>query len=428
MRVDFPLERLAEPETARSAAAIRACVHCGFCSATCPTYVLLGDELDSPRGRIVLIKEMLETEAPPTKEVVQHIDRCLTCLACTTTCPSGVDYSRLIDHARGHIEKTYARPFGDRLRRSFLAAALASPPAFRLLMLAARAAQPFSALAPKGAAAWLKLAPKRIDAPDFGPRTIPARGPRRGRIGLLEGCVQRVVGRRINAAAIRFFTRRGFDVVRFPAVECCGALAQHLGKEHSAKRQMKRTIDAWNAEAAALDAIAVTTSGCGTTVNDYGVIFESDPALRDAAKKVSALARDVTELIDLDWFKGAAPQNLRVAYHPACSLQHGQKIRDRPKQLLKAAGYEVLDITESHLCCGSAGVYNLLQPAIAAELGSRKAINIAATKPDAVASGNLGCLTQIAAHLSVPAVHTIELLDWASGGPRPAAFDKGNRS
>lgn len=419
MQTNFSAAQLEDLETARSEKAIRACVHCGFCTATCPTYALLGDELDSPRGRIVLMKEMLENGEKPTAEVVKHIDRCLSCLSCTTTCPSGVDYMHLIDHTRAYIEKNYDRPLTDGIRRAFLAATLPSPMIFRLLMLLARVASPLAPVAPKGMAGWLRLAPTSIDMPAGGPRIVRAKGPRRGRIGVLEGCVQRVAGRRINEATIRFFARHGFEVVRFPDVGCCGALAHHLGKDEAARRSMRAAIAGFMREAASLDAIAVSTSGCGTTVKDYGTLFADDPAIAAPARTVSALARDVSELVDLAMLKNAGAPKLRVAYHAACSLQHGQKIRQHPKTLLAAAGFEVLDIAESHLCCGSAGVYNLLQPEIADALRERKVANIARTRPDVIASGNLGCLTQIGVGSTTPVAHTIELLDWATGGPRP---------
>jgi glycolate oxidase iron-sulfur subunit len=410
-------------------------VHCGFCTATCPTYVLLGDELDSPRGRIYLIKEMLEKDRPPTPEVVKHIDRCLSCLACMTTCPSGVNYMHLVDQARVRIEKRFRRPLIDRLLRKVLATILPEPKLFRAGMLLARLGRPLAALlpAPNGAAtpslirrlqAMLALAPASLPTPGPGGGTVfAAVGARRGRVARLQGCAQQVLAPRINQAAINVLTRHGIEVVLVKDEQCCGALTHHLGDDRDALARARANIAAWTAEAErnGLDAILVTTSGCGTVIKDYGYLLREDRDFAGPAAKVSALAKDITEYLQSVELQ---PRQRRhdgvvVAYHSACSLQHGQKIVSLPKELLSKTGFVVKDVPESHLCCGSAGTYNLLQPDLATKLRDRKVANIASVKPDMIAAGNIGCMMQIAGGTSVPVVHTIELLDWATGGPRP---------
>ena len=425
MQTNFTAAQLANPDTAASEQILRSCVHCGFCTATCPTYALLGDELDSPRGRIYLIKDMLENDRPATAEVVKHVDRCLSCLSCMTTCPSGVNYMHLVDHARHHIEATYRRPWADRALRRVLAAVLPSPALFRLALRAAALGQPFSRYLPTRLRAMLALAPARLPAPSpvSRPQIFPATGPRLRRVAMLAGCAQQVLAPQINEATIRLLTRHGCEVVVAKGAGCCGALTHHLGQGgHDAARA---NILAWQREIASggLDAIVMNASGCGTMVKDYGFMFRNDPQLAAPAAQVSALAQDITELMaSIGLRPSALTPNQRVAYHSACSLQHGQKITNEPKQLLKQAGFTVLDVPEGHLCCGSAGTYNLLQPEIAGQLRDRKVMNIKSTAPDLIAAGNIGCLTQIASGTQLPVVHTVELLDWATGGPKPAAL------
>jgi glycolate oxidase iron-sulfur subunit len=431
VQTNFTAEQLADPHVATSEAILRKCVHCGFCTATCPTYVTLGNELDSPRGRIYLIKDMLENGRPADAEVVTHIDRCLSCLACTTTCPSGVDYMHLVDHARAHIEETYRRPFWDRLTRNILAAVLPYPGRFRLALKAAALGRPFAGalktvkpLRPFGA--MLDLAPRAVPAASKSaePGTHPAAGVRRGRVAILSGCAQPVLKPEINEATIRLLTRLGVEVVVPKGEVCCGSLVHHMGREEQALEAARRNVDIWlrEAETNGLDAIVITASGCGTTIKDYSFMLRLDPVYADKAARVSALAKDVTEyLATLDLPKNEA-RGLTVAYHSACSMQHGQKITLAPKSLLKAAGFAVRDPAEGHLCCGSAGTYNIMQPEISATLKARKVKNIEATKPDIIATGNIGCITQIATGTTIPIVHTVELLDWAYGGPKPAAL------
>jgi len=425
VRTEFSLAQLADPDTAASEKILRACVHCGFCTATCPTYVLLGDELDSPRGRIYLIKNMLEGGGPVGAETVKHIDRCLSCLACMTTCPSGVNYMHLVDHGRHHIETHYRRPWTERLLRYWLGRILTQPGLMRAALQAARLVKPFAGLFPNRLRPLVSLTPEVIPAvsPVDRPQIFPAEGERRMRVALLPGCAQQVLAPEINEATIRLLTRLGAEVVVAPGSGCCGALPHHLGDEAPALALARANVDAWEKarETGELDAVVANASGCGTMLKDYGFLLRTDPAYAEKAARIAALARDISEVVSDLGLRGAAPiAKLRIAYHSACSLQHGQKIDRVPRALLTAAGFEVVDVPEGHLCCGSAGTYNLLQPELAAALRDRKLANIALTRADVVAAGNIGCITQLARDAPIPVVHTVELLDWASGGPRPA--------
>jgi glycolate oxidase iron-sulfur subunit len=425
MQTEFSAAQLADPDTASSEKILRACVHCGFCTATCPTYVLLGDELDSPRGRIYLIKDMLEAERAPTETDVKHIDRCLSCLACMTTCPSGVNYMHLVDHARHYIAENYQRQWLDRMLRLVLGFVLPRPGLFRLALRGAVLARPIAPYLPARLRPMLALAPKRL--PPAGtadrPGVVRASGTAKKRVALLTGCAQRVLAPEINAATIRLLARHGCEVVLPEGAGCCGALTHHLGQDSLA--YARANITAWQREMAdgGLDAIIINASGCGTSVKDYGFLFRDDPDLAEAAAEISAMTRDITEfLAETGLLPPAIPTSQRVAYHSACSLQHGQKVTQPPKILLKEAGFTVLDVPEAHLCCGSAGTYNLLQPEIAGQLRDRKVQNIESLRPEIIAAGNIGCITQIASGTGIPVVHTAELLDWATGGPRPASM------
>jgi len=427
MQTTFTPEQLKDPGIARSNEILRSCVHCGFCTATCPTYQVLGDELDSPRGRIYLIKDMLEAGRPADEKTVKHLDRCLSCLACMTTCPSGVHYMHLIDHARAHVEKTYKRPFMDRMLRAVLARIIPYPGRFRLALLAAKIGKPFAWLIPDARVqAMLAMAPKTIPpvSRNDDPQVFPARGERKMRVALMTGCAQKALNTDINDATIRLLRRLGCEVVIATGQGCCGALTHHMGKEDLSHSHAAATIRAFMAEhrAGGLDAIVINTSGCGTTVKDYGHMFRNDPLAEDAAT-VAGLAKDVSELLVKIGLPEGAPKGLRVAYHAACSLQHGQQIKSAPKDLLKRAGFEVVEPADSHLCCGSAGTYNLLQPEISAELKRRKVQTLEAKSPQVIAAGNIGCMMQIGSGTGVPVVHTVELLDWATGGPKPRALD-----
>ncbi len=428
MQTTFTQEQLRDPDTAESNKQLRTCVHCGFCTATCPTFVLLGDELDSPRGRIYLIKDMLESARPATEEVVRHVDRCLSCLSCMTTCPSGVNYMHLVDHARHYIENTYKRPPAERFLRAALAKILPYPNRMRAALMAAAMARPFARLIPgdtmlaKRLRAMLALAPRTIPgrSPLEGPRTHQAETPRKARVALLAGCAQQVLDPEINNATIRLLTRMGTEIVVAKGAGCCGALTHHMGHHDAAMASAAANIEAWSREADTngLDAIIINTSGCGTTVKDYGHMFRTTP-LAEKAAKISALAMDITEyLAKSNYTPTREPQGLTVAYHSACSLQHGQKITAQPKDLLRKAGFKVVEPIEPHLCCGSAGTYNILQPDISARLRARKLDNLKATRPDLIAAGNIGCMTQLAGD-TLPLVHTVELLDWMAGGPIP---------
>jgi glycolate oxidase iron-sulfur subunit len=424
MQTRFSPAQLADPDMAASEAVIRKCVHCGFCTATCPTYVVLGDELDSPRGRIYLMKEMLEHERAPTAEVVKHIDRCLSCLSCMTTCPSGVHYGHLVDHARAYIEERYRRPLKERLIRWLLAKVLPHPGRFRLALALARLAKPVRPLFGKGPlGAMLALAPERSPA---APRPAPPAPARpQGRIALLQGCAEPVLKPEYRAAAVRLLTRAGYEVVTTPGEGCCGALVHHMGRKAEGLDFARANVDAWTREieGGGLDAILVTASGCGTTIKDYGFMLREDPAYAAKAARVSALAKDITEfLAQIELPPPSHPRGLRVAYHAACSLQHGQRVTEAPKRLLQQAGFDVRAPADAHLCCGSAGVYNILQPELADAIGRRKAETLDRLGAEVIALGNIGCATQIALRTKLPVAHTVELLDWAHGGPPPASL------
>ena len=428
MQTTFTEDQLSDPRIARSNEILRACVHCGFCTATCPTYQVLGDELDSPRGRIYLIKDMLENERVPDEKTVLHIDRCLSCLSCMSTCPSGVHYMHLVDHAREYIENTYKRPLTDRMLRWVLARILPYPMRFRVALLGARIGRPFARLMPDARLrAMLEMAPKTIPpvSRNDDPQTFAVPN-RKMRVALMTGCAQKALNTDINDATIRLLTRLGAEVVVAEGAGCCGALTHHMGKADESHATAAKTITAWTRELQGdgLDAIVINTSGCGTTVKDYGHMFRESNLAKDAAA-VSVIAMDVSEvLMKLDLPEGA-DKDLTVAYHAACSLQHGQQIKTFPKDLLRRAGFKVAEPADSHLCCGSAGTYNLMQPEISKQLKARKVQTLEAVKPDVIAAGNIGCMIQIGGGTEVPIVHTVELLDWATGGPKPPALIHG---
>lgn len=422
MKTSFTDEQLEDPGVARANEILRSCVHCGFCTATCPTYQVLGDELDSPRGRIYLIKDMLENDRAADAKTVKHIDRCLSCLACMTTCPSGVHYMHLVDHARAHIEKTYKRPVFERLLRSTLALILPYPGRFRLALLGAKIARPFKGMVPDARLrAMLDMAPKRVPpvSRNDDPQTFPARGETKMRVALMTGCAQKALNTDINDATIRLLTRHGCEVVIAEGAGCCGALVHHMGRDEESHRFAEANIKAWTATD--FDAVVINTSGCGTTVKDYGHMFRNDP-LAESAAEVSSKAMDISELLSKLDIDAKAPETLKVAYHAACSLQHGQQIKSAPKDLLKNAGFQVVEPKDSHLCCGSAGTYNLMQPEISGELKARKVATLEDKAPDVISAGNIGCMMQIGSGTDIPVVHTVELLDWATGGPKPISL------
>ena len=426
MQTTFTEDQLKDPGIQRANEILRACVHCGFCTATCPTYQVLGDELDSPRGRIYQIKDMLENERVPDEKTVKHIDRCLSCLACMTTCPSGVHYMHLVDHAREYIEDNYRRPLSDRVLRWVLAQILPYPMRFRWALIGAKLGRPFRFLMSDARLrAMLDMAPKSIPpvSRNDDPQSFAPQAKQKMRVALMTGCAQKALNTDINDATIRLLTRLGCEVVVAEGAGCCGALTHHMGKTSESHATAAKNITAWCAEmdGDGLDAIVINTSGCGTTVKDYGHMFRNESLAEDAGR-VSGIAMDVSEvLMKLDLPKGADKEAV-VAYHAACSLQHGQQIKTFPKDLLKKAGFTVVEPADSHLCCGSAGTYNLMQPEISGQLKERKVRTIEAKNPDIIAAGNIGCMMQIGSATDVPIVHTVELLDWATGGPQPRAL------
>ncbi len=427
MQTQFSLTALADPEMAQSEKILRTCVHCGFCLATCPTYLLTANELDSPRGRIYLIKEMFEKNVSADPRTTYHIDRCLSCLSCMTTCPSSVDYMHLVDHARAFIEETASRSISQRFKRDILAFILPRPKIFRAVLRLAHFIMPFQAYLPKNIRSFLSPLPKKLPPPSLAdrPQIIPAQGARRMRVALLSGCAQTVIDTKINEATIRLLTRFGAEVIILEGVGCCGAVAHHLGKVEQSYQLARSNIKAWKHEidTAGLDYIVVNASGCGTTIKDYKFLFREDPEMREGAAEVSERAVDISEVINkLDYKNTQEMPKLRVAYHSACSLQHGQKITHEPYDLIERAGFEAMAVPEGHICCGSAGTYNLLQPELSQQLLQRKLANINSLNPHIIAAGNFGCMMHIATQSQVPVMHLVELLDWASGGPKPQSL------
>jgi len=430
MQTNFTKKQLQESSIIDANGIIRKCTHCGFCNATCPTYQVAGDELDGPRGRIYLIRDMLENNKPASEKITRHIDRCLSCYACMTTCPSGVNYMHLVDHARNHIEKTYVRPFFDRFIRILLSIILPSPKLFRIVGYLARFANPFKFLFPKKIKNMLKYMPTSFPKSNYENKEVYSpKGKTFAKVALLTGCVQRVISPQINDSTIDILNRHGVEVIVPKEITCCGSLNHHLGKEDLAHKSFVNNINFWFKcyEERNLDAILVTTSGCGTTLKDYGHIFRDDPDkdLRKKAKVISSLAKDVTEYlgknIKLNFVE--KDKKFKIAYHSACSMQHGQKLHSQPINLLKKTGNEIVEIPDGHLCCGSAGTYNLLQSEMASELLVRKVSNIDKVKPDFISTGNIGCITQISSGTKIPILHTIEILNWYTGGEKPSAIN-----
>ncbi len=434
METHFSKEQLKNKDNKSSEKILRKCVHCGFCNATCPTYQLLGDELDGPRGRIYLIKDMLENNKPANEKIVKHIDRCLSCYSCMTTCPSGVNYMHLIDHGRNHIEKTYKRPFGDRFIRNFLSIVLSEPINFRIVGILAQFVKPFRFIFPKKVREMINLMPGKFPKKTLANMNVYlAKNKKKpvARVALLTGCVQKVISPQINEATIRLLNRHNIEVVVPKGINCCGSLNHHLGKSDLANKTFRKNISIWYNEYLknGLDAIISNTSGCGTTLKDYGFIFRSDENLKKKAKKVSELTKDISEYLDenvkLNFIKkNENEKEYKIAYHSACSMQHGQKVHEVPIKLIKKTGNKVLDIPDGHLCCGSAGTYNLLQNNIAKKLLENKISNIEKIKPQFITTGNIGCITQIAKGTKIPILHTAEIIDWYTGGPKPKILRK----
>jgi len=430
MQTNFSEDQLKNKDNKSSEKILRKCVHCGMCNATCPTFNLLGDELDGPRGRIYLIKEMIEKKKAPTKKVVSHIDKCLSCYSCMTTCPSGVNYMHLIDHGRNYVEKNYQRPFYQRIFRNFLSATLPKPKIFKFLIFFAKIGQIFKFLLPHNLKSMLDVAPKKIYSKTLKFQKVykAERKKPTARVALLIGCVQRVVSPQINESTIRILTRHGVEVTTMPEIECCGSLNHHLGKEELAKENFKKNINMWYDEYLknGLDAIISNTSGCGTTLKDYGFVFRDDSEFKKKAKKISELTKDITEFLDqnlkLSFKLDKAAKKYNIAYHSACSMQHGQNVHRQPLGLLEKTGNKILNIPEGHICCGSAGTYNILQSDIAKKLLRQKVENINKVKPDFISTGNIGCIMQITNGTKIPILHTVEVIDWYTGGPKPKSL------
>ena len=430
MQTNFSEDQLKNKDNKSSEKILRKCVHCGMCNATCPTFNLLGDELDGPRGRIYLIKEMIEKKKAPTKKVVSHIDKCLSCYSCMTTCPSGVNYMHLIDHGRNYVEKNYQRPFYQRLFRNFLSKTLPKPKIFKFLIFFAKIGQLFKFLLPGNLKSMLDVAPKKIQSKTLKFQKVykAERKKPTARVALLIGCVQRVVSPQINESTIRILTRHGVEVTTMPEIECCGSLNHHLGKEELAKETFKKNINMWYDEYLknGLDAIISNTSGCGTTLKDYGFVFRDDNEFKKKAKKISELTKDITEFLDqnlkLSFKSEKLTKKYNIAYHSACSMQHGQKVHKQPIGLLEKTGNKISNIPDGHICCGSAGTYNILQSDIAKKLLKQKVENINKVKPDFISTGNIGCIMQITNGTKIPILHTVEVIDWYTGGPKPKSL------
>lgn len=425
MQTIFTPEQLKSKNNKSTEEIVRKCVHCGMCNSTCPTYQILGDELDGPRGRIYLIKDMLENNKPANEKIAKHLDRCLSCYACMTTCPSGVNYMHLIDHGRAHLEKTYKRPILERLFRNILSLTLPNPKIFKILSILVNIVRPLNFLFPEFIKNSMKLMPAKFPKKTLKTQKIYSVEKTKSiaRVALLTGCVQRVISPEINESSIRLLNRHNVEVVVMPEINCCGSLDHHLGKEKAAHELFKKNINLWYDEYLenGLTAIISNTSGCGTTLKDYGFIFRGDKEMKIKAKKISELTKDITEFLDKN-IKLNFKQNekvYKIAYHSACSMQHGQKVHQQPIDLIKRTGNQVLNIPEGHVCCGSAGTYNILQQKIAKELLKNKIENINKIQPDFISTGNIGCMTQIASGTEIPIVHTVEVIDWLTGGPKP---------
>ncbi len=407
------------------------CVHCGFCLATCPSYLEVGQEMDSPRGRIYLMKAAIQERVALTPSAIAHFDTCLGCLACETACPSGVQYGPLIEQTRATVERMTTRPPGDRLFRRLLFSVLPYPARLRALAWTLAAAtfvkrRPgLLALLPPRLRALTALAPDGPAAPDVAERTA-ARPPQRRRVGLVTGCVQRVFFGDVNAATVRVLAAEGCEVIAPAAQGCCGALALHAGEREAARGFARQLIAVF--ERHPVDVIAINAAGCGSTMKEYGELLHDDPAWAMRAQAFAAQVRDVTEVLaELPQAAPRHPLPMRVAYHDACHLAHGQGVRREPRDLLGAVpGLEVVAIGESDVCCGSAGIFNLVQPAMAASLGRRKAAHIAATDADIVVTSNPGCILQIRSAQTPPQarpiVHIIEVLDASIRGADAATF------
>ena len=425
MQTNFSSEQLKDRDNKSTEQILRKCVHCGMCNTTCPTFKLLGDELDGPRGRIYLIQDMLENEKKPSKNIVKHIDRCLSCYGCMTTCPSNVNYMHIIDHGRNYIEKNYQRPFLDRILRDALSKILPNIILFKSMSFLANLFRPFQFFLPSKLKNMIRLMPISFPEKKFKEKKIYSIKSKKkiARVALLTGCVQKALSPQINEATIRLLNRHGVEVVVPKKIRCCGSLNHHLGKADLAHQDFINNINVWYDEyiKGNLDAILSNTSGCGTTLKDYGFIFRDSKELKKKAKKISELTKDVSEYLfeNIKLNFKTKTKKIKIAYHSACSMQHGQKVHSQPVELLNRTDNEVMEIPDGHLCCGSAGTYNILQNEIAEQLLKEKVKNIESIEPDVILTGNIGCITQISNATKIPILHTVEILDWYTGGPKP---------
>jgi glycolate oxidase iron-sulfur subunit len=413
MRTGFSSAQLEDPALKAAEAELRACVHCGMCNSACPTYAVLGDERDGPRGRIQLIQAMLETGGKPAPEAVTHIDRCLSCLACRTTCPSSVDYARLVDTGRAHIAKHHRRPLGQRAFRFLLKTILPRPALFRAGLRLAPLGRALSGFLPAKLRRLAAMAPASMPAAPVRAGTHASRGTRVKRVALMPGCVSRVLAPETDAAIIHVLNGLGVEVMIPPGTGCCGAIAHHLGHEDEARSLARAHVRAWT-KRGPFDAVIASATGCAAFARDFTHLLNGGaqpPPVRDPLDLMA----------ELGWH-GRAPEPLKIAVHTPCSLVHGLKTPGHAERLLAGAGFEIVRTRDALACCGSAGTYSLLQPEIAAELRTRKIEGLETNRPDAIVSANIGCLEHMRAGTAIPVLHPAELLDWASGGPKPRAL------
>jgi len=430
MQTQFSIQQLADPKVAQADEILRKCVHCGFCLSSCPTYAMTGDERDSPRGRIWMMREVLSAPDTISSDTSYHIDRCLGCLACESACPSGVDYGHLLDIGREKLGDIVPRRLLDKVMRWLLSVTVPHATRFRAMIMLGRLGWMLTPFMPQQMRAAMQKLPRKlpkIDQIGATSTVYPTKQKTIKRVILLAGCAQRALDPEINASTLRVLDRLGVEVVVRQEAHCCGALAHHIGNEKTADHTIRAAILAWHDEIQKndVDAIIANASGCGTMIKDYGHMMSDDPALCAIAKSISTLAMDITELlaqIGIENIIEPAPAGGRgkLAYHSACSLQHGQKIHDMPQHLLRQAGFDIVQPPEPHMCCGSAGVYNILQSEMANGLKQRKLENLKNTKAQFVAAGNIGCISQLNSS-DQPVRHTIQFIDWASGGPPPFA-------
>lgn len=428
MKTNFTPEQRSDPQMEIMETNLRKCVHCGFCLPSCPTYAVVGDERESPRGRIYLIKDMLESGDTPSREVVTHVDSCLSCLACVSACPSGVDYQHYIDYARNYVEDHYRRPWLERFLRSALVYLIIHENFLRIGLKLAKFFKPFSRIFSLKLSTMINMVPTKLKTQKIRneARVFPAEGLRIKRVALLMGCAQNVLRPSINEATISLLTRMGMEVVVADGVGCCGALSHHIGRGKKARDLAKTNIDAWLIEIdrQGIDNVVVNAAGCGTHVKDYDFLLKDDAVYKEKAQKISSLTKDILEFISEHKLPALCLSNQpKIIYHDACSLMHGQAVILEPRAQLKAVGFDIIEIPGRHFCCGSAGSYNLLQPGMGNRLKDLRVNPInevsVSNQTNILATGNIGCLMQLASGIDLQVVHTVELIDWATGGLKP---------